>query len=152
MTHLPSKITTKITIEALNAACAGTAMETMGIEVVAVDDESIELHMPITDAARQPLGLLHGGVNMLLAETAASMHSAYLADLAREAPVGIEINGSHLHSAKSGTVKTVGRVLRRSRALVFHQIDIYHVESGRQLCSARVTNFFKPLPGANKTR
>ena len=146
MTHQPIP---QMTIEALNAACKNTAMEVMGIEAIAIDNEQIELHMPITNAARQPMGLMHGGINMLLAETAASMHSAYLADMTKEAPVGIEINGSHLRSARDGTVKTVGRVLRRTRSLVFHQVDIYHMESGQLLCSARVTNFFKPLPGTN---
>lgn len=140
-----------MTLEALNAACKNTAMEVMGIEAISIDDEQVELRMPITNAARQPMGLVHGGVNMLLAETAASMHSAYLTDMTKEAPVGIEINGSHLRSAKDGTLKTVGRVLRRTSSLVFHQVDIYHLESGQLLCSARVTNFIKPLPRANKT-
>lgn len=142
---------TRLSIDELNAACQGTAMEVMGIQVVAIDDEQVELRMPITPAARQPFGLLHGGVNMLLAETAASMHAGYLADLTKEAPVGIEINGSYLRSARDGTVKTIARVLRRSRSFVFHQVDIYHVESDQLLCSARVTNFFKPLSGANKS-
>ena len=137
------------TIEALNAACKNTAMEVMGITLTAIDNEQIELHMPMTNAARQPYGILHGGVNMLLAETAASMHAVYLADMSKEVAFGIEINGSHIRSAKDGTIKTIGRVVRRTRSLVFHQVDIYHVESDQLLCTARVTNFFKPLPGVN---
>ncbi|MCB0198000.1 MAG: hypothetical protein KDJ65_39010, partial [Anaerolineae bacterium] len=58
-------------------------------------------------------------------------------------------NGSHIRSAKDGTIKTIGRVVRRTRSLVFHQVDIYHVESDQLLCTARVTNFFKPLPGVS---
>lgn len=122
----------------------GTAMEALGVKLVDIGDEHIELTMPITDSARQPYGLLHGGVSMVLAETAASFHATWGVDLSERMPVGIEINGSHLNSAKEGSVRAVGRVIRRSRALIVHQVDIYHVESGRHLSTARVTNFYKP--------
>ena len=122
----------------------GTAMEALEIKVVDIDDEHIELSMPITDATRQPYGLLHGGVSMVLAESAASYHASWGVDLSKRIPVGIEINGSHLRSAREGSVRAVGRVLRRTRALIVHQVDIYHVESEELLSTARVTNFYKP--------
>ncbi len=113
--------------------------------MVDIDDDHIELSMPITDAVRQPLGMLHGGVSMVLAETAASIHAAWGVDVSKIVPVGIEINGSHLNSAKDGHVKAIARVLRRSRTLIVHQIDIIHVETEQLLASARVTNFYKKV-------
>lgn len=124
-----------------------TALEALGIDLVSIDEEQVVLTMPITPATRQPLGLLHGGVSMLLAESAASIHAAWGIDLTEKVPVGIEINGSHLRSAAEGTVRVVGRVVRRSRSLVVHQVDIYHEETGNHLCTARVTNFYKPVAG-----
>ena len=99
--------------------------------------------MPITDAARQPMGLLHGGISMLLAETAASMHACWGLDVTKTVPVGIEINGSHLSSARDGRVRAVGEVIRRGAQLVVHEVRITHEETGRLLCVARVTNFLR---------
>jgi uncharacterized protein (TIGR00369 family) len=137
----------RLSIETLRALGRNTASAALGIELVAIAEDRIELRMPITDAARQPMGLLHGGVSMVLAETAASMHALWLVDPAEKVPVGIEINGSHLRSASDGFVKAVGTVLRRSRALIFHRVEIYHEGTGELLSTARVTNYYKPIGG-----
>lgn len=120
-----------------------TAAGALGVRLVDIDDDGLVLRMPITNAARQPMGLLHGGVSMVLAETAASMHACWGVDLSQRYPVGIEINGSHLRSARDGEVEARCRVVRRARALIVHQIDLFHVETGDQLCSARVTNLYR---------
>lgn len=121
-----------------------TAIKPLGVKLDDIDEQQIILTMPITDAARQPLGLLHGGISMVLAETAASIHSIWGIDLSERSPVGIEINGTHLHSAREGTVRAVGKLIRRTQSLVFHQVDMYLVETGEHLCTARVTNYLKP--------
>lgn len=140
----------RLTLQELNALRKNSTLEVLNIEVVAIDEEAVVLHMPITDAARQPLGLLHGGVNMVLAETAASIHAAWCVDLAEKMPAGIEINGSHLRPATDGTVKAVGKLIRRSRSLAVHQVDIFHIETGNHLCTARVTNYYKPVNSASE--
>jgi 1,4-dihydroxy-2-naphthoyl-CoA hydrolase len=136
-------------LEEMEALSAGTAIDVLGIRFTDVDAESAEAIMPITDAARQPFGLLHGGVSMVLAETVASCHANYGIDTTVTMPVGIEINGSHLQSASEGHVRAIATVLRRSRSFIFHEIKIYHVETGNLLSVARVTNYYKPMnPGS----
>lgn len=120
------------------------AGEFLEMEITRFDADVVEILMPITDKCRQPMGLLHGGMSMVLAESAASLHSCWGLDLTKVAPVGIEINGSHLRSAKEGTVRATGKVIRRSRTLVVHEVQIHHVESGDLLCTSRVTNYLKP--------
>ena len=117
----------------------------MEAEVTSVDEKGLTLRMPISNAARQPFGLLHGGISLLLAESAASMHSAWDINPEEVIPVGIEINGSHLRSAASGHVIATARVLRRSQALAVHTVEIVHEETGNQLCICRVTNYYKKL-------
>lgn len=129
----------------MNKNAENSALAHLGIEVIQIEDDVIELHMPITDAVRQPFGYLHGGINMVLAETAASYHACWGVDLNKIVPFGIEINGSHLNSAKDGTVKAIGKVVRRSRSLIVHQVDMYHIESEKHLSTARVTNYYKKL-------
>ncbi len=120
-----------------------TALEPLGVEVVSVDEKGLTLRMPITNATRQPFGLLHGGISLLLAESAASMHSAWDINPEDVIPVGIEINGSHLRSATSGHVIATARLLRRSQALAVHSVAIIHEETQNQLCECRVTNYYK---------
>jgi len=127
-----------------------TALEPLGADVVSVDEKGLTLRMPITKAALQPFGLLHGGISLLLAESAASMHSAWDINPEEVIPVGIEINGSHLRSAKSGHVIAVARLLRRSQALAVHPVAITHEETQSRLCECRVTNYYKRIAGLKR--
>jgi 1,4-dihydroxy-2-naphthoyl-CoA hydrolase len=120
-----------------------SAIEHLDIRITDVDDDSIEMTMPVNEKTRQPFGLLHGGMNMVLAESAASFHATWGVDLSERVPVGIEISGSHLRSASDGLVRAKARVLRRSRNFIVHQVDIFHEETGKQLSAARVTNYYK---------
>jgi uncharacterized protein (TIGR00369 family) len=122
---------------------SNTAAENLGITLKSISDDQIELLMPITDKVRQPYGLLHGGASMLLAETAASVHATWGVDLNVVQPVGIEISGSHVRSAREGHVRAMGKVIRRTHSLIFHQVDITLVESGELLSTARVTNYYR---------
>ena len=134
-----------VSIEQLRAFLPNTAPEALGVEIVSADSEKIVLRMPMSDRARQPLGLLHGGISMVLAETAASLHACWDVDLSRFVPVGVEINGSHVRSASEGHIVAKGEVIRRSSKLAVHNVEITHEESARLLCVARVTNFYKAL-------
>lgn len=129
----------------LNAASHGTVMEALNIRVEEFSEEQIILSMPVRNVTRQPFGLLHGGVNMVLVETAASYHACWGIDLNEKVPVGIEINGSHLNATDSGNVRATAKVLRKSASLIVHEVEIVHVETGRLLCIGRVTNFYKTL-------
>ena len=122
-----------------------TALEQHDVELVSVDDDTIVLRMEIGPHARQPFGLLHGGISMLLAESAASMHSCWKLDIPQNYPVGIEINGSHSRSATEGSVLAKGRVIRRSSTLVHHEVTIVEESTGRELSVIRVTNLLRGM-------
>jgi 1,4-dihydroxy-2-naphthoyl-CoA hydrolase len=142
---MPSATSRIVSIEQLRALLPKTAPGALGVEIVSADAEQIVLRMPMSDGARQPLGLLHGGISMVLAETAASLHACWEVDVSRSVPVGIEINGSHIRSASEGHILAKGKVIRRSSNLAVHSVEILHEESDRLLCLARVTNFYKAI-------
>lgn len=129
----------------MEALSENTVSTHLGIEIVDLDDDEIVLRMPITDKVRQPMGLLHGGMNMVLAETAASLHACWGVNLSERAPVGIDINGTHVRSATEGWVRVVGRVIRRTQSFIFHEVQILHEESGDLLSIGRVTNYYKKM-------
>ncbi len=117
----------------------------LGISLVEIEEDHVILKMPITDKVRQPFGLLHGGMSMALAESAASMHAAFLLDLSKEVPVGIEINGSHVGMAREGTVKATATISNHSRKFIVHSVEIRLMETDALLSIARVTNYFKAV-------
>jgi 1,4-dihydroxy-2-naphthoyl-CoA hydrolase len=139
MTFKPKKIET---LADLQAMVPGTAFEAMGVVIEEVDDEQISITMPVTSRIRQPMGIVHGGMTMFLMESAASIHACWQVDLGKRVPVGTEINGTHLNPATDGTLRAVGRVVRRSRSFITHQIDVYHVESARLISTGRMTSFY----------
>lgn len=125
-----------------------TAEGHLGASLVSASPEGLVLELPITDRVRQPYGLLHGGISALLAEGAASTHAALLADLSQVQPVGLEINASHLASAREGRVQARARLLRHGHSTAVHEVHVVHVESERLLCVARVTNLYRKVGGA----
>lgn len=132
-------------LQKLGGLHAQSAFGALGGELVRLTDDELELRLTMTDATRTPFGLLHGGISTFLAETAASTHACWGVDLEQTLPVGIEINASHLLSVKEGELKAVARVLRRSKRLVVHDVEITHLGSGELLSKARVTNYYKRL-------
>lgn len=128
-----------------NAFRAGTALEPHDVRLEDIDANHIELRMTIGDHARQPYGLLHGGMSMMLAESAASIHACWGVDLSRRVPVGIEISGSHLRPATEGDIRMIARVIRRSHTLIHHRFELIHAETGKLLCTGRVTNMYRQV-------
>ncbi|MBK8476408.1 MAG: PaaI family thioesterase [Opitutaceae bacterium] len=121
----------------------GTALEAHGLVLETIDENRAVVMMPITDAVRQPLGWLHGGMTMMLAESAASLHACWGVDLSERVPVGVEINGSHVRSCRSGRIRAVATVVRRSSALIVHTVEIFSEKSGELLSTCRVTNYYR---------
>ncbi|HKJ68516.1 MAG TPA: PaaI family thioesterase [bacterium] len=123
---------------------AGTALATHDVRLQDINTDGIVMRMEIGDHARQPYGMLHGGVSMLLAESAASLHACWGVNLGERIPVGTEINGSHLRPAREGTVEVEAVVIRRSNTLIHHRFEITHLETGKLLSTGRVTNMYRP--------
>ena len=90
-----------LTVEILTAVHVDSAAAHLGIEFLEVGDDFIRARVPVDSRTRQPLGLLHGGVSVLLAETLGSCGAAFAAPPGHRA-VGLDINANHLRSATSG--------------------------------------------------
>lgn len=129
----------EFTIEGLNDLCQGNMGEHLGIRVIAFGPDKVWASMPVDERTRQPVGLLHGGASVALAETLGSVASTLcLKDLGQKTAVGIEINANHLKSVRSGKVFGCVYPIRLGRSIHVWQIDIYN-ERGQQTCSSRLT-------------
>lgn len=127
----------EVTLDALNAHSQDTLVAHLGIRFTALNDDSIEAVMPVDNRTRQPFGLLHGGASVTLAETLGSM-AGYLCTHGEQQVVGIEINASHVRSAREGEVRGVCRALHLGRTHQVWQIEIYGADS-RLCCTSRLT-------------
>ena len=115
-----------------------TACEHMGITFTEVGDDWISAKMPTTERTRQPYGTIHGGVNLVLAETLASVGAAHCVDREKFRVFGQEINGNHLRPNYEGWVTGTARAIHLGRQTQVWGIEIRN-EAGKLTCVSRMT-------------
>lgn len=113
-------------------------IEALGIEMEVLEKDRIVMTMPVDERTHQPLGYLHGGASVLLAETVASVGGALNIDLATQAVFGMEINANHLRSKREGKVTAVGTPIHIGRTSMVWNIEIKD-EQDKLICISRCT-------------
>ncbi len=126
-------------LEILRQMAQGTALEALGIEITEATPERVVAHMGVDGRHTQIMGYLHGGISVLLAETAASILAALGTDAARQVVFGQEISASHLRSVLPGArLRAVAEPVHRGRSSVVSSIHIYD-ETDKLICLSRCT-------------
>ena len=129
----------KLDLDILNSFSSGTMVEHLDIEFVDFGDDYITARMPVDKRTIQPFGLLHGGASAALAETVGSVASSMcIEDITTSAPVGIEINASHLSSARDGYVYGTARPVRIGSTIHVWNIEIKN-DQDKMICVSRLT-------------
>jgi len=126
------------TLEEINTRTKVGIGTSLGLEFTEIGDDFLEARMPVDDRTRQPFGILHGGANVVLAETLASVGTGRVIDRTRYRGVGLEINANHLAPARDGFVTGVGRPVHLGRTTHVWDIRITNAE-GRLSCISRCT-------------
>ena len=125
-------------LDEANRRGEGCANGHLGIELIEAGDDYLKARMPVDRRTRQPAGVLHGGVSVVLAETLSSWAAAYVVDPAKYHCVGQEINANHVRAVESGWVFGVARPLHLGRSSHVWDVRI-HDEADKLVCVARVT-------------
>ncbi len=125
-------------------------MRFLGVEIVEVTDERVVLTMPVTRKVHQYVGIMHGGVSMYLAETAASIGAVASADLTRVTPVGVEINGNHLRAVSKGILTVTSVPVYTGRTMAVWQTEITN-ERGKLICTSRCSFLLRRKPAFEVT-
>ena len=128
---------TPVTVELLTAMSANTATSHLGIEFLEVGDDFITARVPVDERTRQPYGLLHGGVSVVLAETLGSCGAACASPAGSKA-VGLDINANHLRGVTTGWMTGIARPLHIGRTTQVWQIELRN-EGGELTCISRIT-------------
>jgi 1,4-dihydroxy-2-naphthoyl-CoA hydrolase len=126
-----------ISIQILADIHKDTAVDHLGMEFLEVGDDFIRGRMPVDKRTRQPYGLLHGGVSVVLAETLGSCGAGFSTPGDYRA-VGLDINANHLKGATSGWVTGIARPVHIGRTTQVWQIDMRN-DAGEMTCVSRIT-------------
>jgi 1,4-dihydroxy-2-naphthoyl-CoA hydrolase len=131
-------INPNITLDILNESSKNSMVEHLGIIYTEIGPESITAKMPVDHRTHQPLGLLHGGASVALAETLGSVAASFSVDHEKYNCVGIEINANHVRSVTNGWVIGTAKPLHLGKSTQIWQIIINN-ESGELVCISRLT-------------
>ncbi|WIE56182.1 hotdog fold thioesterase [Curtobacterium sp. MCBD17_003] len=112
----------------------------MGMQILELSAQRAVGTIPV-EGNRQPVGLLHGGAFVVLAESLGSMAATVHAGPGRIA-VGIELNASHSRSATTGVVTGTCTAIHLGRTLCTHEIVLTDDE-GRRCSTVRITNLLR---------
>ena len=115
-----------------------TMADHLGMEWTEIGDDYLKIKMPVDHRTKQLYGLLHGGANCALAETAGSVASHLVIDPSKFSCVGLEINANHIRSARQGYVTGITVPLHLGATTHVWDIKIYD-EMEKLICISRLT-------------
>jgi len=128
-------------LELMKQRGLGALADKMGIELLELSAERAVATMPVAGNT-QPIGLLHGGAHVVLAESLGSFAANVHAHPWGYA-VGIELNATHHSSITEGIVTGTCVAIKLGKTLTSHEISMTD-ETGRLLSTVRITNYLRP--------
>jgi 1,4-dihydroxy-2-naphthoyl-CoA hydrolase len=126
------------TLEEVQQRGIGTMVEHLGITITEVGDNFLKGTMPVDHRTTQPMGILHGGASVALAETLGSIAANLVVDSEKKYCVGLDVNANHIRSAKSGLVTGIARPLHIGSSTQVWSIEITD-EKNQLVCISRLT-------------
>ena len=122
-----------------NKLSENTLMETLQIEYIDVGPDFLVAKMPVNASVHQPMGLLHGGATVALAESVGSAASLLFIDREIQEVRGIEISANHLKSKKEGEVFATAKIIHKGKTIHLWEIRIVD-EIGDLISICKLTN------------
>ena len=116
-----------------------TLMETLEIEYIDAGPDFLTAKMPVNSRVHQPMGLLHGGATVALAESVGSAASMIFINPEKQEVRGIEISANHVKSKRNGTVYATAKIIHEGRSIHLWEIRIVD-EEGKLISLCKLTN------------
>src|SRR5690349_18220388 len=99
------------TTEEVQQRGKGTMVEHIGITITELGTDFLRGTMPVDHRTVQPMGILHGGASVALAETLGSLAANLVVDSKKNYCVGLDINANHIRAARKGNVTGTAKPL-----------------------------------------
>ncbi len=129
---------TQTTVDQLKERSKNTMIDHLGIEYLEIGEDYLKAKMPVDYRTKQPLGLLHGGASVVLAETLGSVAAGLCVDREKKGIVGLEINANHIRPVTDGWVTGVAKPIHVGNTTQIWEIKIYN-EKDKLVCISRLT-------------
>lgn len=130
-------------LELCNTISKNTLMETLEIEYIDAGEDFLVAQMPVNPRIHQPMGLLHGGASVALAESVGSAASMLLVNNELSEIRGIEIAANHLRAKRTGMVTGTARIVHQGKSIHLWEIKITD-ENGKLISICKLTNMVLP--------
>jgi 1,4-dihydroxy-2-naphthoyl-CoA hydrolase len=115
-----------------------TIVELLGIQITEVGDDFLSGTMPADTRTFQPYGVVHGGANVVLAETLGSVAGAHVIDMSTTKCLGQDVNATHLRPVSSGLVLGTAKPIHLGRRSHVWEIRLTN-EAGKLTCISKLT-------------
>jgi len=116
----------------------GTICDQLGIVVTEVGDDFIKGTMPADARTFQPFGVVHGGANVVLAESLGSIAGAHVVDMSQAKCLGQEVSATHLRPVSSGLVTGTAKPIHLGRRSQVWEIRLEN-DQGKLTCISKLT-------------
>jgi 1,4-dihydroxy-2-naphthoyl-CoA hydrolase len=116
-----------------------TLMQTLEIEYVDAGEDFLVATMPVNPRVHQPMGILHGGASVALAESVGSAASLMFINPEKQEVRGIEISANHVRSKREGLVTATARILHKGASIHLWEIRIVD-ENDKLISLCKLTN------------
>lgn len=126
-----------IDLDLLNNTSQNTLIDHLNIVYTDFGEDFISATMPVCSFTHQPLGMLHGGASVVLAETLGSVAANFCVPEGSYC-VGLDINANHIRSMRSGHVTGTAKPVHLGVSTQVWQINICD-ERERLVCTSRLT-------------
>jgi len=126
-----------VKVEDLNKASGNTLVSYLGIVFTEIGEDFMKASMPVDHRTHQPMGILHGGASVSLAETIGST-AASMTVRDGYYVVGLDINANHIRSVREGLVTGTAKPVHIGGSTQVWEIIICD-EEGRTVCVSRLT-------------
>lgn len=126
-------------LELCNKLSQNTLMETLEIEYIDAGEDFLKAKMPVNPRVHQPMGLLHGGASVALAESVGSAASIMFINPELQEVRGIEISANHLKAKREGIVFGTAKIIHKGRSLHLWEIRIED-EEGNLISLCKLSN------------
>lgn len=125
-------------LEQVNFWRKGTMLEHLDIQITDIQDDYIEGTMPANEKTFQPFKLVHGGANVVLAESLGSIGAQLTIDPEKYYCVGQEVNANHVRGVRSGLVTGRAFQVYKGKTSQVWEIKLYD-DRGKLTCISRLT-------------
>jgi 1,4-dihydroxy-2-naphthoyl-CoA hydrolase len=133
-------------LQLCNEWSKNTLMQTLEIEYIDAGEDFLVATMPVNPRVHQPMGLLHGGASVALAESVGSAASIMFVNPEKQEVRGIEISANHVRSKREGMVTATAKIIHKGASIHLWEIRIVD-EADRLISLCKLTNMILPSKG-----